>query len=79
MSLRAQRHKGNGEIVESRYLNAVDLKVHESPSSYGDLCALSERAETCLFLQVPVFKLEELASIRYFGHQSYSSAPYCYP
>lgn len=29
----------------------------------------SERAETCLFLQVPVFNLEELASIRCSAHQ----------
>lgn len=57
LSLRPWVHKGNGEIVESQCLSAVDLKVYESSSSRGHLRALSERAEMCLFLQVTVFKL----------------------
>lgn len=43
-----------------------------------DSCVHPERAENGLFLQVPVFRLEELANIRYFGHRLYSLAPCCY-
>lgn len=40
MSLRAQRYKGNGEIIELQYMYAVELKVCESPSFHGYWCAL---------------------------------------
>lgn len=56
-SPRAQRYERKGEIVESQCLNAADLKVmkmFESPSSHGLLCALTERGEAHLFSQVPV-------------------------
>lgn len=72
---RAQRCKKKGELVESQCSNAADLKVmkmFESLSSHGLLCALTEKGEAHLFSQVPVSDKRNQPTA---GQQPYRSAP----